>query len=223
MRILNGTKVTEAPPSWRDGVERDARPVVIDLGAGDGRWVYDCARADPSHYYIAVDPDSDALSESAFRASRKPARGGVDNAAFVIASVERLPPDLQGLAARLRINFPWGSLLRAFLQPDPAILRSVAGLATPEGAFEVVFSYHPDHDTNAFIGDPVPPLEIRYIESVLAPAWGEAGLHVTLHHRLTQDEALAIPSSWGRRLLHARPRDVYYVAGSVSPPADPLT
>jgi hypothetical protein len=36
------------------------------------------------------------------------------------------------------------------------------------------------------------------------------------HRRLTQDEALAIPSNWGRRLLHARPRDVYYIAGIVS-------
>jgi 16S rRNA (adenine(1408)-N(1))-methyltransferase len=218
MRILHGTKVIEAPASWRDGIDRDGRPVVIDLGAGDGRWVYDSARADPSRYFIAVDPDADALSECAYRASRKPARGGVDNAAFVVGAVERLPPELAGIAALIRINFPWGSLLRALLEPDAAVLRSIAALAAPGRRFEIVFSYHPEHDTNAFIGDPLPSLTSHYIESVLVPAYHGAGLEVADHRRLTQDEALAIPSSWGRRLLHARPRDVYYMAGSVSQP-----
>jgi 16S rRNA (adenine(1408)-N(1))-methyltransferase len=218
VRILHGTRLIEAPPFWRAGMEHDGRPVVIDLGAGDGRWVYDSARTDPSRYFIAIDPDADALSESAYRASRKPARGGVDNAAFVIAAVERLPPELGGIAALIRINFPWGSLLRALLQPDATVLRSIAGLAAPSGAFEIVLSYHPEHDTSAFIGDPLPALTSEYIESVLVPAYHGAGLEVTEHRRLTQDEALAIPSSWGRRLLHARPRDVYYLAGSVSQP-----
>jgi 16S rRNA (adenine(1408)-N(1))-methyltransferase len=218
LRILQGTKVTEAPPFWRAGIEHDGRPVVLDLGAGDGRWVYDSARGDPVRFYIGIDPDADALSESAFRASRKPARGGVTNAAFVIAAVERLPPELAGLAGHIRINFPWGSLLRALLEPDAGVLRSLGAMAAPGGSFEIVFSYHPSHDTGAFIGAPLPALEPAYIEATLMPAYRAAGLEVTEHRRLAQDEALAIPSSWGRRLLHARPRDVYYVAGSVSQP-----
>ncbi len=218
MRILQGTKVIEAPPSWRAAIERDGRPVVVDLGTGDGRWVYDSAHADPARFYLGIDPDADALSESAYRASRKPARGGVDNAGFVVASVERLPPELTGLAGLIRINFPWGSLLRALLEPDAAILRSIAALAAPGSGFEIVFSYHPDHDTSAFLGESLPVLEPSYIEKVLVPAYHAAGLDVTQQRRLTQDEALAIPSSWGRRLLHARPRDVYYVTGSVSQP-----
>jgi 16S rRNA (adenine(1408)-N(1))-methyltransferase len=216
VRILHGTKVIDAPPFWRAGIEHDGRPVVLDLGAGDGRWVYDSARADPSRYFIAVDPDADALSESAYRASRKPARGGVNNAAFVIAAVERLPSELGGIAALIRVNFPWGSLLRAVLEPDAALIRAIAALAAPGGTFEIVLSYHPDHDTSAFIGDPLPPLTSEYIESTLVPAYLAAGLEITEHRRLTQDEALAIPSNWGRRLLHARPRDVYCMAGSLS-------
>lgn len=216
MRLLQGTKVVEAPPRWRDAVEAAGRPVVIDLGAGDGRYVYDCARHDPSRLYIGVDPDADALSEYAYRTARKPARGGVGNAAYVVAAVEQLPEELRGLAQLVRVNFPWGSLLRACLEPDISILRAVASLPTPGGRFEIVFSYHPDHDTGAFAGDPLPPLDQAQISNVLVPAYHGAGMEVTEQRRLTQDEALAIPSTWGRRLLHARPRDVYFVAGSVS-------
>jgi 16S rRNA (adenine(1408)-N(1))-methyltransferase len=216
VRVLQGTKVVEAPPSWRDDLARDGRPVVIDLGAGDGRYAYESARADAARLYVAVDPDAEALGEYAYRASRKPARGGLENARFVVASVEQLPPELEGIAALVRVNFPWGSLLRALLEPDTAALVALAKLA-PDGRFEIVFSYHPDHDTGAFAGDPLPPLDEALIANVLVPAYAAAGLEVTEQRRLTQDEALAIPSTWGRRLLHARPRDVYWLAGTVSP------
>jgi 16S rRNA (adenine(1408)-N(1))-methyltransferase len=215
MRILQGTKVIEAPPSWRNDVTHDGRPVVIDVGAGDGRFVYESARDDPSHLYVGVDPDADALAEYAYRASRKPARGGVANARFVVASVEQLPPELNGLAALVRVNFPWGSLLRALLQPDAAVLRTISKLA-PGARFEIVLSYDPQHDTGAFAGNPLPPLDDALIAGILVPVYREAGLESTEQRRLTQDQALAIPSTWGRRLLHARPRNVYWLAGDVS-------
>jgi len=216
MRILQGTKAVEAPAGWRDAIERDGRPVVIDLGAGDGRYAYESARRDPSRLYIGVDPNADALSEYAFRAARKPARGGVGNVSFIVAAVEQLPLELRGLAQLVRVNFPWGSLLRALLEPDVAILHRVAALAAPGGRFEIVFSYNPEHDTGAFAGDPLPALDEARISNVLAPAYHGAGLDLTEQRRLTQDQALEIPSTWGRRLLHARPREVYFVAGSVS-------
>lgn len=216
MRILEGTKVMEAPPGWREAVDRDGRPVVVDLGAGDGRYVYDQARRDDSHLYIAIDPDATTLSEYAFRASRKPARGGVENALFVVAAAEQLPPELEGLASLVRINFPWGSLLRGLLQPDAGVLRNIARLLQPNGRFEVLLSYDPQHDTGAFAGAPLPELNEARIWQMLAPAYGDAGLNVTEVRRLSQEEALEVPSAWGRRLLHARPRDVYFIAGTVS-------
>jgi 16S rRNA (adenine(1408)-N(1))-methyltransferase len=214
LRILQGTKVVEAPPSWREGIS--VRPVVIDLGAGDGRFVYESARGEPSRAYVAVDPDSDGLGEYAFRAARKPSRGGVENATFVVAAVEALPAELLGLAALVRVNFPWGSLMRGLLAPETGVLRAVASLGRLEARWELVMSYHPDHDTGAFNGEPLPALDFAYLEQALLPSYTAAGLLVDEHRRLSADEALAIPSTWGRRLLHARPRDVYWLAGRIS-------
>jgi 16S rRNA (adenine(1408)-N(1))-methyltransferase len=222
VRILKGSKVIEAPSTWRQDVALDGRPLVIDLGAGDGRYVYETARSEPASLYVAVDPDADALSEYAYRASRKPARGGVENAHFIVASVEQLPPELTGVAALVRVNFPWGSLLRALLEPNPATLQALIRLA-PGGRFEIVFSYDPKHDTSAFTGGVLPALDEANIADVLVPAYRAAGLDPTDQHRLTQDEALAIPSTWGRRLLHARQRNVHFLAGTLSPRhVDPL-
>jgi 16S rRNA (adenine(1408)-N(1))-methyltransferase len=210
MRILHGKQVIEAAADWRGRLDASARPVVVDLGAGDGRYAYECARRDAEALYIAVDPDAATLAEYAYRASRKPARGGVENAVFVVAAVEDLPAELHSLANRVRINFPWGSLLRGLLEPNAGILHAVASLLKPEGEVEIVMSYDPEHDPNAFTGPPLPPLDDGYLRDVLVPAYAAAGLPFTEHRRLTRDEALDVASTWGRRLLHARPRDVYF-------------
>jgi 16S rRNA (adenine(1408)-N(1))-methyltransferase len=211
MRILQGKQVIEAPAGWRERLDTAGRPVVIDLGAGDGRYAYEGARDDRAMLYVAVDPDAATLAEYAYRASRKPARGGVENAEFVVAPVEDLPPELRGLASRVRINYPWGSLLRGLLEPDAGTLAAVASLIRPGGLLEIVMSYYPEHDPNAFAGPPLPALNERYL-ATLGPAYAGAGLPIADHRRLTRDEALDVPSTWGRRLLHARARDVYFLA-----------
>src|SRR3972149_5426920 len=73
MRILNGTKVIAAEPGWGEALLHGGRRVVIDLGAGDGRFAYESARNDAASVYVAVDPDAAALAAYAFRACRKPA------------------------------------------------------------------------------------------------------------------------------------------------------
>ena len=212
MRILHGTKVIDASQNEIDALLADSQTKVIDLGAGDGRYVYESARDDATTLFVAVDPDAETLSGYAFRASRKPARGGVENAVFVVASVEALPSELTSIADRVRVNFPWGSLMRGLLEPDASVVRAVLSLAKPRGRVELIVSYDPSRDTGAFHGPPLPLLDAEYLESTLLPAYQSAGAVVVESRRLTQDEALAIPSTWGRRLLHARPRDVFWVA-----------
>lgn len=216
MRILQGTKVSEAPAGWREALLASQREVVLDIGAGDGRFVYESARADRTRFYLALDADASALAEYSFRASRKPARGGVENACFVVAVAQEPPPELVGLAHRLCVNFPWGSLLRGLLTPEPQTLAALSCLGRPGAAFDFVLCYDPGHDRGAFAGGALPELSLAYVDAALLPAYAEAGLDLTERRLLSREEALAIPSSWGRRLLHARPREVYLLQGAVS-------
>jgi 16S rRNA (adenine(1408)-N(1))-methyltransferase len=212
--MLQGTKVIEAPADWRETLSSPAESeVAIDVGSGDGRFVYERARHDPVSLYVALDPDARALSGYAYRAARKPSRGGVANALFVIASLEALPPELIGLADHVYVNFPWTALLRAVLLPEPAALAGLASLMKQGGNFEIVFCFDPLHDAAAMAGEPLPQLDEAYIDETLRPAYAAAGLDLLERRRLTQEEALAIPSTWGRRLLHGRPREVFRVSG----------
>src|SRR5262245_22211852 len=54
MRVLVGTSIEEidALP------ELDGRPLVLDVGTGDGRFAYEQARADGSRFFVGLDPDA---------------------------------------------------------------------------------------------------------------------------------------------------------------------
>ena len=80
----------------------------------------------------------------------------------------------------------------------------------PGGAFEIIMAYVPDHDPNAFAGEPLSSWTMLASRRSSLPMRSRLRSNTT---RLTQDEALAIASTWGRRLLHARPRPVMLVSG----------
>ena len=211
MRVLRGTSVVESDEGVLAGLREPGRSVIIDVGTGDGRYVYAMARDDPSSLYIGIDPDAVAMAEYAFRASRKPARGGAANVLYVVAGLAQLPPELSGLAAIVRVNFPWAGLLRGILTADVSSTAALAGLMAPGAFLEIVLSYDPQHDRAATEGEALPPLSETFIRETLAKAYRGAGIEFTEARLLSMDEALAIPSTWGRRLLHGRPRDVFFI------------
>jgi 16S rRNA (adenine(1408)-N(1))-methyltransferase len=113
-----------------------ASTVHIDVGTGDGRQIYRLDRRDPAALFIGVDANAEALQRVSYRASRKPARGGLANAVFVRAALNELPGGLAGLADRVTVCYPWGSLLRALVEPDARALAALAGLGRPGASFE---------------------------------------------------------------------------------------
>jgi 16S rRNA (adenine(1408)-N(1))-methyltransferase len=103
-----------------------AHAVTIDLGTGDGRFVRHLARRAPKTFVIGVDLCRENLRDVSRRCS--------PNALYLIADALALPDDLAGLATRLTINFPWGSLLGGLLAADSGLYAGLRTLAAPDGA-----------------------------------------------------------------------------------------
>jgi hypothetical protein len=101
-----------------------ASAVLVDIGTGDGRFVLHAARAGSSWFAIGLD----ACRENMRTASRTAPR----NALFVVAEVRTLPAELYGLATRIAINFPWGSLLGGLLDGDAGLIEGLASIAQPD-------------------------------------------------------------------------------------------
>jgi 16S rRNA (adenine(1408)-N(1))-methyltransferase len=103
--------------------------VLIDVGTGDGRYVLHVARTSPTWFAVGVDACRDNL--------RKALRKAPPNALYVIANALALPGELGGMASKVTINFPWGSLLTALLDGEPMLLKGVLAFSRPGAALEV--------------------------------------------------------------------------------------
>ena len=165
-----------------------ARPdVLVDLGAGDGRFVLDVARAHPLHFVIGVDACRDPLREASRRA---PA-----NALFLIANALALPPELARLASAITINFPWGTLLTGLLDEQGPVWPSLARLARPGATLDIRLN-------GGALAEAGWSLEAGAQQARRLA--GRAGFHILAPHALAADDLRALPTTWAKRIAFGR-------------------
>ena len=152
------------------------------------------AAADAGRLVVGVDAGAAAMAESSRRAARRPERGGLPNALFVVAAAEALPAELDGLADLVTVHFPWGSLLRGLVAADPAVMGGLARVLRPGATLSMLLS-----STDRDRGAGVEPLSEPTL-ATLADAYGRHGLAVTTARPATAADVAATRSTWGRRL-----------------------
>jgi len=129
MRIVSGKHVRQidaaAVAAWTARYQETA----VDLGTGDGRFVRHLAGEHPGYGVIGVD-----LCEANLRIASRKAAG---NAWFAVADALALPDELSGVASRVTVNFPWGSLLRGLLTGHPGLLAGLGAIARGRTTLEI--------------------------------------------------------------------------------------
>lgn len=198
MRVRRSKKTVEMSDEELRAVAGQYDEVLLDLGTGDGRFVHQHARAHPRTLCIGVDPVGEAMQEMSSRAQRKPMRGGASNALFVVAAIEDLPAGLVGVADVVTINYPWGSLLRGLVDPNPDSLRRLRELLRPGARLILLLNYSVFEDPEYVGRLGLPALDEDHVASRMLPAFAAAGLPVqdsgffdSAPHRTT----------WGQRLV----------------------
>lgn len=181
----------------------------LDLGSGDGRGPYRWAARDSARWFIASDANADGLLETAWRAARKPARGGILNLLCVAEPLHVLARDLGRIADRVSVILPWGSLLSAVAAPEITSLRDIAALCVPGANVEIVFSYDCERDAHA--SGPSAVLDERHLEENLKPLYRETCLPILAAARIPQRELAQYETTWAKRLAAGRAREVWRI------------
>jgi 16S rRNA (adenine(1408)-N(1))-methyltransferase len=185
--------------------------IVIDIGTGDGLFVYQCARRNPEKFYIGVDANTRPLEKVSEKVHRKPAKGGLPNVLFIQAAVEDLPPELDGIADEVHIHFPWGSLLRAVASGDHEALQNVRRICSSGALLEVVIGLDPERDRSEIERLGLQPITIEHIDSALAPKYGSAGFEILERGTITASEWPEFKTSWSKRLKGNTGRSLVYI------------
>ena len=208
--------MAEPIDNWTEKLsDRSSSPtaggVVIDLGTGDGRFVYQSARRNPHKFYIGIDAEARALEKISEKIHRKPQKGGLANVMFVQAAVEDLPPELDGVADELHIHFPWGSLLRAVASGDQAILASLRRVLAPEGWLEVIIGLDLARDRAEMERLGLGDFSAEFLETELIGRYAAAGFNVLECGVLEPGEWPRIETTWAHKLSGGENRRLAYL------------
>ena len=204
MNVVRGRKTEQFDLSALQAAIPPSAHVVVDLGTGDGRWAYRYAAEHPAQFVIAIDPVAENLREISGKAAKKPGKGGLGNLLFVMASVEMLPDELNGIADEVYVTLPWGSLMRGLALAEAGVLAGVASLAKHGATVRIVLNTRIFDDPVPNDVRDLPELSPEYARDVLGPAYAAAGLRIAARW-MDADEVALIGTTWAKKLSHNRP------------------
>jgi 16S rRNA (adenine(1408)-N(1))-methyltransferase len=188
--------------------------VIIDIGTGDGRYVYQSARLNPNKFYIGIDPNTRPLEKISEKIHRKPAKGGAPNVLFIQSAVEDLPAELDGVANEVHVHFPWGSLLRAVATGGIAVLRNLRRICANDALLEVVIGLDPERDQSEIERLRISPLTLELIDFVLVPNYAEAGFRIVERGIIAATQWPRLNTSWAKRLEGNERRSITYLVAT---------
>jgi 16S rRNA (adenine(1408)-N(1))-methyltransferase len=177
--------------------------VLVDVGTGVGNALLRRARREPKTFFIGLDAAADNLREASDRAHRQPARGGVNNLAFVAAAANDLPGDLAAIADEVTVVLPWGSLLQVVLLADPIFVGKLLAVLKPDGRLEMLISV-----AESDVGAGKIDFDERKARALVAEYEG-LGLKQECLKMADEQDVDRLGSSWGRRLAIPRRRQAW--------------
>jgi 16S rRNA (adenine(1408)-N(1))-methyltransferase len=204
MKVMSGKETVEITSEELFSRMGNRTKVMLDIGTGDGKFVYKFALLHPDWFCIGLDASSENLVEYSLKIGKKPSRGGVDNVLYVIANAESIPGELHNLASLICVNYPWGSLLRGIVLANINLLENIANAAVRGAEVEILTN-------NNIFADPVPlgvadlpEVTESYIEQVLKPVYSRVGLEIVSYELIGKAEMKRIPTSWSGRLAFGK-------------------
>ena len=174
--------------------------MVVDIGTGDGLFVYRSARSNPQMFFIGIDANSRPLEKISEKIYRKPAKGGLPNALFLESAVETLGAELEGTANEVHINFPWGSLLRAVALGEETVLRNLRQMCAAGAFLRVVIGVDVERDRAELDRLGIRSLDVEYLREVLPATYAKAGFEIVKTETLAGSSLTEVQTSWAKRL-----------------------
>lgn len=208
LRILKNKKINEIHNiDDLKIVLNQFKTIHIDLGTGNGKYIYDLAVKDPCTLYIGIEPTASNLYEY----SKKANKNKLNNLIYVISSIENLSDDLNGLADKVYINFPWGSLLEVIVKDLPELLNKISLLGKSKSEFHFTFAYSAIHEPVEIEKRNLPILTEEYLFTNIKEIYLKAGLSVESCINITPQEVNKFGTLWARKLFLGKSRDVYKI------------
>ncbi len=216
MEIIKGKKTSEMDQKEFRKIIAPYSSVQVEIGTGKGKFVYEMAKNYPETFFIGVDADRNNLGKYSHKIYRKPERGGLPNALYVISSVEELPAELNNTAHTIWIILPWGTLLQGLILARKGLLRNIIRISCARGILNLYISYDVKYESVKIENLGLPELTYELIDGKLAPKYSSEGITITEREVLDNEALKEISSQWARQLAYGRKRRTFFVKAEIN-------
>lgn len=183
--------------------------IIADIGAGNAKRTYREARNNPQNLYYTIEPNKASYEEIEKKSSLKESKGGLNNLNFVNSSIEDISEDYQSMFDEIYIYFPWGSLLTGVVLGEEVTLEKLLMIAKDDSKLTIVTTYNDKFEKEFRVSKQLPILDDEYISTNLKETYSERGINLIDFRRLSKSEVIETDSSWGKKLIQKRDRDVF--------------
>lgn len=207
MKCIKGNKVVELNATELDELANQYEEVVVDLGTGDGRFVYKNAKTEHNKLFIGIDTLAATLEEY----SKKARKEKIYNAVFVIGSLELLPQELIGKVDRLFILLPWGTLLQNIVNTNPQGIKQISSLLKEEAKLQIILGYDSRFEPKEAQRLELPSeINLALINETIIPKFLDYGNFVLEDcSEIAKTDLEKFETTWSKRLAFGKERPVF--------------
>ena len=216
LKVLEGSKIKQVDPVEFHNRRKAYNSLIVDIGTGEGEFVYKRARQNKEAMYIGIDSSMASMQPSAVRTAKKPEKGGIDNAMYVVANAEDLPDTLASSANHIFIHLPWGSLRDGMIKGDGRILSNVKKIAKENATLEIYVGYCDSYEKKEMATRGLPELNLSYFCNELKSAYEKYGISIQQVAVLDNEDLKRLDTKWAKKLGYGKKRDIYYLRCTIN-------
>lgn len=209
MRILSGSSINNISEIEFENIIKGYQSLIIDIGTGEGDFVYKNAKLNPNNMYIGIDTSADSMKEFSLKSAKKPEKGGLKNVMYVIGNACDLPDILTCKADKIYINLPWGSLRDGIIKGEHDFLSNIRKISKENATLEIRISYCDQYEKQEIHSRQLPELTLAYFNDVIKDIYKNFDIHIKQISVINNEDLKRLDTKWAKKLGFGKQREAY--------------
>lgn len=208
MRILKSGKEIQISDDEFLNKINSYNKVIIDLGTGQGSFVYFNALENKDCFYVGLDSCRESMKKYAI----KQFKNKVENLIYVIMNAQNVDKVMENKFSEVYINLPWGSLLQGIFDEELGIINSISKISKTGCRINICFSYDEKFEKNEIEKRSLPVLNEEYFENQFKKVYDKHNIVIENIEYIVKDK-LNFISKWMKVLTESKSRKFYIISG----------
>lgn len=179
---------------------------VLDIGTGDGRYVYKSALLNPNTLYIGIDPASN-LKEYQREINRKK----LTNAILLKSSIENFDPKISSIFDQISVILPWGNLLKYVVIVDQDFFIKIASWMKPSSKLQIIFGFNEELEEKETKRLSLTELTEKEVEFIKEKYHNLKDFKLEIFEEINNKDLKQFETTWAKKLTFGANRKYIYV------------